>query len=105
MIRYFNINKSIMNNKNIPTTITIIQLVIWGFLYYTHKYKSGQIPADFIILNLFALCNIGVLFVAYFFYFRVENKQSIWFIPICLSLITILTLLISYLIMFFDKYK
>ena len=89
----------------IPIIITIIQLVSWGFLYYTHKYKSGQFPADLIMLNILALCNIGILVAAYFSYFKVENKQSIWLMPICLSVITILTLLISYLIMFLDKYK
>ena len=94
-----------MNKKIIPIIITIVQLVSWGYLYYTHKYKSGQFPADFILLNILAFCNVGVVVMSYFFYFKAEPKQSIWLMPICLSVITILTLLISYLIMFIDKFK
>lgn len=94
-----------MNKSITPIIISIIQILSWAFLYYVHKYKSSQFPADFILLNLLALCNIGALIIAYFLYFKVEDKHSIWLLPISLSVITILTLLIAYIIMFMYKYK
>lgn len=88
-----------------PIIITVIQLISIGHLYYIHKHGSRQFPADFIELNILAICNIGVLILAYFFYFKADDKLSIWLVPILISAITILTLLVSYVIMWIDKYK
>jgi len=67
-------NKSII----IPAIIGLLQIVSLMHLYYTHKYRSGQFPADFIELNFLAIINIIILIIAYFFYFNVEKKENIW---------------------------
>ncbi len=94
-----------MNKSITPIIISILQIVSWAFLYYVQKYKSGQFPADFILLNLLALCNVGTLIIAYFLYFKVEDKQRIWLLPVSFAVITLLTLLIAYIIMFVYKYQ
>lgn len=86
-----------------PIVITVIQLVSFGHLYYIHKYGSGQFPADFIELNILAICNIGGLVLAYFFYFKPDNKFNTWLVPVLLSAITIATLFILYIIMWINK--
>ncbi|WP_264551491.1 hypothetical protein [Flavobacterium sp. N2038] len=88
-----------------PIIITVIQLISFGHLYYIHKYGSGQFPADFIELNILALCNIGVLISAYFLYYKADIKLSIWLVPILLAIITIIFLLVIYVIMWINKYK
>ena len=93
-------NKSII----IPGIITLLQIVSFVHLYYTHKYKSGQFPADFIELNFLAIVNIIILIIAYFFYFNMKKKENIWLIPIGLAVITIFLLIILYILMFISKY-
>ncbi|KAF2081608.1 hypothetical protein [Flavobacterium sharifuzzamanii] len=88
-----------------PIIITVIQLISFGHLYYTHKQGSGQYPADFIELNILAICNIGVLILAYFLYFKADVKLSIWLAPILLAIITIVLLLGIYIIMWINKYN
>ncbi|MCV9934257.1 hypothetical protein OIU80_18415 [Flavobacterium sp. LS1R47] len=85
-----------------PIIIAVVQLVSFGHLYYIHKHGSGQFPADFIELNILAICNIGVLILAYFFYFKVDVKLSIWLVPILLSAITIALLIVLYIIMWIN---
>ena len=82
--------------------ITLIQLVSFGHLYYIHEYRSGQFPADFIELNILAICNIGVLILSYF---KIDKKLNIWLVPVSLSVITISTLLVLYIFMWINKYK
>jgi len=88
---------------NKPIIITIIQLVSFGHLYYIHKYGSAQFPADFIELNILAICNVGVLVLAYFFYFKVDNKLNLCLIPILLSVTTIVILIVLYILMWINK--
>jgi drug/metabolite transporter (DMT)-like permease len=88
-----------------PIIIAIIQIASFGHLYYIHKHGSGQFPADFIELNILAVCNIGVLILAYFFYFKADIKLNIWLVPILLSTIIIALLLVIYIIMGINKYK
>jgi|LakMenE18May11ns_1017448.scaffolds.fasta_scaffold7590917_1 hypothetical protein len=88
-----------------PIIITVIQLISFGHLYYIHKHGSGQFPADFIELNILAICNVGVLILAYFLYFKADIKLNIWLVPILLATITILLLLVTYVIMWANKYK
>lgn len=88
-----------------PIIITVIQLISFGHLYYIHKHGSGQFPADFIELNILSVCNIGVLILAYFLYFKADIKLSIWLLPVLLAAITILLLLVIYVIMWINKYK
>jgi hypothetical protein len=82
-----------------PVTITVIQLISLGHLYYVHKYGSGQFPADFIELNILAICNVGVLVLAYFFYYKANVKLIIWLVPVLLSVIVITLLLVLYAVM------
>lgn len=98
-------NRLIIFPTIIIIIITVIQLVSFWHLNYIHKYGSGQFPADFIELNILAICNIGVLILAYFFYFKADSKLSVWLIPILLSFVTISLLLIIYIIMWINKYK
>ena len=94
-----------MNKRTIPViVIIIIQLLSLGNLYYVHRHKSGHIPVDFIMLNILAFLSIITLVIAYFLYFKADNKQKIWWLPIFLSVITILTLLGSYAVMLMEKY-
>ncbi|MXO05633.1 hypothetical protein [Flavobacterium sp. HBTb2-11-1] len=88
-----------------PIIITIIQLISFGHLYYIHKHGSGRFPADFIELNILAVCNIGVLILAYFLYYKAEIKLNIWLAPILFALITILLLFGIYVIMWINEYK
>lgn len=94
-----------MNKRTIPVIIIIIQLLSLGNLYYVHIHKSGHIPVDFIMLNILAFFSVITLVIACFLYFKADNKQKIWWLPIFLSVITILTLLGSYAVMFIDKYR
>jgi hypothetical protein len=94
-----------MNKRTIPVIIIIIQLLSLGNLYYVHRHKSDHLPVDFIMLNILAFFSLIILVIAYFLYFKADNKQKIWWSPIFLSVITILTLLGSYAVMFIDKYK
>lgn len=92
-----------MNKLIIPSAITLIQLLSLIHLYYTFKYGSSHIPMVFIELNIIAICNIPVLALGCFLYVKSENKMRIWWVPIALAIAVILTLLISYLIMFVNK--
>ena len=60
----------------IPCVIAFLQLISLGHLYYIHKYRSTQFPADLIELNILAILNIGVLILAYFLYFNSEKKTG-----------------------------
>lgn len=92
-----------MNKSMIfPIIITVVQLGSFGHLYYVHKHESGQFPADFIELNILAICNIGVLILAYFFYFKADIKLGIWLVPILFSVITITLLIVLYMIMWIN---
>jgi hypothetical protein len=93
-------NKSII----IPVIITLLQIASFVHLHYTHKYKSGQFPADFIELNFLAIINIIILIIAYFFYFNTEKKEIIWLVSIGLAVMTIFLLIILYILMFMNKY-
>lgn len=85
-----------------PIIIVVVQLGSFGHLYYIHKHGSGQFPADFIELNILAICNIGVLILAYFFYFKADIKLSMWLVPILFSAITITLLIVLYIIMWIN---
>ena len=89
----------------IPCVIAFLQLISLGHLYYIHKYRSTQFPADLIELNIFAILNIGVLILAYFLYFNSEKKTGLWLIPIVISVLIIVSLLLGYLWMWINKYK
>lgn len=93
-------NKSIIS----PVIITVLQIVSFVHLYYTHKFKSGQFPADFIELNFLAIINIIILVIAYIFYFGMKKKENIWLVPIGLAVITLLLLIILYILMSMSKY-
>lgn len=89
----------------VPVLITIVQIVSFGHLYYVHKYKSGQFPADLIELNILAFLNIIIMILAYFFYFKASNKDFLWMIPIGFAILTIILLIVIYLVMLISKYK
>ncbi len=89
----------------IPCLIAFLQLISLGHLYYMHKYRSTQFPADLIELNILAILNIGILISAYFLYFNSEKKTSFWLIPIFISVFVIISLLLVYLWMGINKYK
>ena len=92
-----------MNKSMIfPIIIAVVQLGSFWHLYYIHKHGSGQFPADFIELNILAICNIGVLILAYFFYFKADIKLSMWLVPILFSAITITLLIVLYIIMWIN---
>ncbi|KIC03693.1 hypothetical protein OA88_02780 [Flavobacterium sp. JRM] len=91
--------------KIIPAIVVFMQLIGFIHLYLTCKNDNSHIPADFIELNILAVCNIGVLILAYFFYFKADIKLNIWLVPILLSTITIALLLVIYIIMGINKYK
>jgi hypothetical protein len=93
-------NKSII----IPVFITIFQIISFMHLFYTHKYGSAQLPADFIELNLIAFCDVIVLIMAYILYFTVKNKEILWLAPISLALITIVALIVIYLVSLYYKW-
>ncbi len=89
----------------IPCLIAFLQLISLGHLYYMHKYRSTQFPADLIELNILAILNIGILILAYFLYFNSEKKTGFWLIPIVISVLVIISLLLVYLWMGINKYK
>jgi hypothetical protein len=89
----------------IPFLITSAQIISIIHLYYTFKNNSTQIPAAFIELNILAFLNAIVLILAYFLYFKSENKLNLWYVPISIAIATILSLLIVYIVMFISKYK
>lgn len=91
--------------KIFPGIIILIQLISLGHLYYTYKYGSTQIPAAFIELNILAVFNIVILILSYFFYFNAAEKQTLWWVPVCIAAIIIIFTLICYIIMGLDKYK
>jgi hypothetical protein len=95
-----------MNKSTIVApVITVIQIIGVIRLYFTHKYRSSQFPADLIELNIFAIFNFIFLITYYFLFFKTENKYSIWSFPIIIAFVTIFLLLVIYIIMFYNKYK
>lgn len=85
---------------NLPVSITIIQLISFAHLIYTHKYKAGQYPADLIELNIIAFLNSIVLGMSYVFYFKAGYKENFWVIPVSFALVPIMMVLIVYFVMF-----
>jgi len=94
-------NKSII----IPKTLTLIQLFSIIHLFYIHKYGSTQFPADLIELNIFAVFNLAFLIVFYFLKLKIENKTSIWILPLIIAIATILLLVVVYIVMLCYKYE
>ncbi len=89
----------------LPATIMILQIISLAHLYYTYRYNDSHIPVALIELTILAIVNVLVVVISYFLYFKVENKEQLWLIPISLAGLTILILLIVYIIMFVYKYK
>ena len=89
----------------LPLIIILFQIISSIHLYYSYRYNNSHIPVALIELNILAIVNLIILIISYFFYFKVENKESLWLIPISLAGLIILILVIVYIIMFAYKYK
>ncbi len=89
----------------IPILIIFGQVLSIMHLYNTYKHGSGQIPAAFIELNILGVFNIIILIIAYFCYFKSDNKLNLWYVPIGIASLTIFVLLITYVVMLVSKYK
>jgi hypothetical protein len=95
-----------MNKSTIiPVIITLIQFLGIMRVFYTHKYKSTQFPAGLIELSIFAIFNFIFLILFYFLFFKIENKLSVWTIPVIIAMATIFFLLAVYIVIFYNKYK
>lgn len=92
-------------NKALPALITFIQILSFGHLYYVNKYGNSHIPIALIESTILLLLNILLLIGIYIFVYKHNYKVSLWIIPVCLSILLILIVIITYFIMVINKYN